>query len=152
MRLCIYLFITRVCVKAKYSPAGAEGSAGALSRAAGANPRGKQPCWVAHACGGWSTKGSCSSLSFPRRWRSESHSAMVKITLCMCFLQMRQFEHCDPGALQSSSLKDLWWDWNLDHRGLSEGLHVWDVCTLLSFPLSHHGTLHLWLNQLFRYC
>lgn len=156
VHLRIYLFITHTCVCIRkegwVQPSRRPGSAWAVSRAVGANPRGKQPCWIVHVCRAWSTKGSYSCLSFLRRWRGETSCAVVKMTLFMCFLQMRLFQLCDPGALQSSTLKDLWWVWNLDHLGLSEGLHAWHVCTLLSFPLSHGGTLHLWLNLLFRYC
>lgn len=36
--------------------------------------------------------------------------------------------------------------------GVSEGFGVEGVRTLLSCPVSHCGTLHLWLNLLFRYC
>lgn len=46
--------------------------------------------------------------AFPKemgRWRGGTHCAMVKMTLCVCFLQMHLFGHGDLGSLQSSSLK-----------------------------------------------
>lgn len=162
MHSCLYVFITgththmcnvcviNVCVWTQGRQRAAlgvlPGWACVGSRAAGANPRGKQPAWVMHLGRGGSTEGSCTSLLFPGRWRGETLGAVLQMTRCVCFLQV--------GLVSTGvrCLKDLWWVWNLDCLGLCEVLHLWMSARSWGLHLSQHGTFHLWIKLLLRYC
>lgn len=92
--------------------------------------------------------------AFPKemgRWRGGTHCAMVKMTMHVLLTDVPVWAQWSR-FLTDIQLENMWWVWNLDQRRLSEDSRVWDVCTLLSFPVSHRGTLYLWLNLSFRYC
>lgn len=92
--------------KADRSPAGARGMAVWWSQRRAAALGGEPSGTAAPRC--------CSSLPFPRRQKGETLCAVVKMILCVCFLQVRLFERCDPGALRSAGLEALWWVCKLD--------------------------------------
>lgn len=97
----------------------------------------EKPCWVMHMGRAWGIQGSCTPLPFPGRWRGKTLHAVLKITLCVSFLQVGPWQHWGQ-VLTITGLKDLGRVWNLDclKCSLCECLHALGLPSLPVWHLS----------------
>lgn len=77
-----------------------------------ADPQGEGPCWVVCLQGLGHRGAAPRCLS----WGDKKMKlcAVVRMILCVCFLQVHLYERRDPGALRSAGLEALWWVCKLD--------------------------------------